>query len=72
MIEMKINNLECELKVTGERHDCIGEAAIGYLELCEAVARAGGMSFESAALLLYQNVMRMYSRHKGEKNEVSD
>ena len=67
VIEMKIKNRQCELKVIGEQLDCIAEAAVGYMELTEAVAKAGNMSFESAALLLYQNVMQVYSRHKNEK-----
>lgn len=67
MIEMKINNGKCELKVIGEQLECMAEASLGFMELTEAVARAGNMSFESAALLLYQNVMQVYSRHKNEK-----
>lgn len=64
MIEMKINNGRCELKVVGSHTDYITEAAVGYMKLTEAVAKDSNISFESAALLLCQNVMKVYGLSK--------
>lgn len=68
MIKLKIENKTCDIKIDGGKLDCLTEATLGFMYLAEAVAPAVNMSFESAALLLYQQAVMAKKRHEVEKS----
>ena len=61
MIEMKIENSKCEMKVQGEKLDCMTEIELGFLEFAETMSKITGMSLELSALHIYQTAMRAYN-----------
>ena len=70
MIELKIDKGVCGGKFEGSRLDITAESIICFMELAEAIAAAKEISFDSAALLIYQNaVMAKKSGISGKPNE---
>ena len=64
MIELKIDKRKCEMKVEGERLDCMAEIELGFLEFAETMSKITGKSLEVSALHIYQTAMRVYIKNK--------
>ena len=59
MIKLTVDNNNVSVEADGGRLDVLAEA-MAFMTLAEAVAPAGGLSFDSAALMLYQQGVAAY------------
>lgn len=62
MLKLEIIDKKSEIDIEGERLDVLAEAVMAFMTLAEAVAPAGGLSFDSAALMLYQQGVAAYKK----------
>lgn len=73
MIELKVTKDVCIGKFEGKGFEVTAESIIVFIELCEAVSKVKEISFDSAALLIYQNGLMAHKEVKKENlDEVSD
>lgn len=54
MIKLTVDGNNVSIEADGGRLDVLAEAVMAFMTLAEGVAPAGGLSFDSAALMLYQ------------------
>lgn len=62
MIKFTADGNNIDIEVEGARLDVLAEAVMTFMTLAEAVAPAGGLSFDSAALLIYQQGILAYKK----------
>ena len=68
MLTIKVNKKEAHVSAEGERIGLLAEAVIAFDVITETVAEATGMSYTSAALLLYQQAQIAHNKAKEKKN----
>ncbi|MBP0977762.1 MAG: hypothetical protein J6W65_06710 [Oscillospiraceae bacterium] len=68
MLTIKVNKKEAHVSAEGERIGLLAEAVIAFDVITETVAEATGMSYASAALLLYQQAQIAHNKAKEKKN----
>ena len=62
MIKLIVEGSNVMVDCKGEKLDVLAEAVMAFMTLAEAVAPAGGLSFDSAALMLYQHGVAAYKK----------
>ena len=68
MLTIKVYKKEAHVSAEGERIGLLAEAVIAFDVITETVAEATGMSYASAALLLYQQAQIAHNKAKEKKN----
>ncbi|MBP1591517.1 MAG: hypothetical protein ILP22_05740 [Oscillospiraceae bacterium] len=68
MLTIKVYKKEAHVNAAGERLDVLAEAVIAFDVITETVAEATGMSYASAALILYQQALISHNKAKEKKN----
>ena len=63
MIKLTIGNGSCDFHADGGKLECINESIMAFVAITEAVANAAHMSFDSAALMVYQNGTMAKKKH---------
>lgn len=67
MIKLEIDKRECDIVAKGDREDVVTETVLAIDQLFEVVAKASGLKFEAAALLIYQQVQLAHNKIKEQK-----
>ena len=62
MIKFTVDGNNVSVEADGGRLDVLAEAVMAFMTLAEAVAPAGGLSFDSTALMLYQQGVAAYKK----------
>ena len=70
MLTIKVNKKEAHVNAEGERIGLLAEAVIAFDVITETIAEATGMSYASAALLLYQQAQISHNKAKEKRNET--